>query len=415
MSFSSRAILTAAAITLSTATVTFSQPTFSIDFQGPTNGVPNGFTGAPIMPSDILTTTPPGAPGPNPPLFGPLPPPGTFIPGGPPGFGLGIVTYPFAELDALSYGTEPRIQQNRPLQNFFSVDEFAVGFPGVPAPSVTSEGAFGAVEASADVFGTLSPAPPMAHCPAGPIFGNVGMVDGNGLPSLTPAVYPGTGLIEANPPTVGAIPDPGDNLDALDMDSAQNTAGLVYFSLDSGFADPLEPGTAANLGTAIANGFVGGDVLVSAPGGLPAIYAPSFALGLGAGDFNDLDALVLAENGDGFYTPSAIPYDWNLPGSIVDMLLFSVRRGSAIIGAIDPICGVPISEGDILTTTGAGMPGIFIAAERLGLATVRSGAPTFMGFNDDLDALDMTPEPGTVVLLGIAITGLIATRKRRTN
>lgn len=298
------------------------------------------------------------------------------------------------------------------MTTFFSVDEFAVGLPGIPAPSVTSEGAFGAAEAAADVFGTLSPSPVIAHCPAGPVFGNVGLVDGNGLPSLTPAVYPGTGLIEPNPPTVGVVPDPGDNLDALDMDSVLGAAGLVYFSLDSGFADPLEPGTLANLGTALINGFVGGDVLVSAPGGPAILYAPSFALGLGAGDFNDLDALVLAENGDGVYTPSLIPYDWNLPGSIIDMLLFSVRRGSAIIGAIDPVCGVPISEGDILTTTG-GLPGIFIAAERLGLATVRSGAPTFFGFNDDLDALDMTPEPGTLALLGIAALSLVATRNRR--
>ncbi|MEZ5975726.1 MAG: hypothetical protein R3E96_13060 [Planctomycetota bacterium] len=50
------------------------------------------------------------------------------------------------------------------------------------------------------------------------------------------------------------------------------------------------------------------------------------------------------------------------------MLLFSVRRGSWVIGQPDSIFGIPIEEGDILTTplpTAMGgvspFPGIFIA------------------------------------------------------
>lgn len=395
-------------LTICGAATAHAQPTFSIDAQGPTFGVPNGFTAVPISPADILTTTPPGPFGPNPPILGPLPAPGTFIPGGPPGLGLGIPSYPIiANVDALSYGTDTLLRRNSPLTFFFSVDEFAFGLPGIPAPSVTTEGAAGAIEASADVFASAMPAPMVSHCPAGPVFGNVGVVDGNGLPSATPAVYPGVGLIEPNPPFPG-LPDMGDNLDALDMDSTPNAAGLVYFSLDSGFLDPIE-GPGANLGTALLNGFVGGDVLVSGPGGPPALYAAAAALGLGFGDVNDLDALILAENGDGLYTPSMVPFDWAIPGSMVDMLLFSVRRGSAIIGAPDGLCGVPISEGDILTTTAAGVPGIFIAAERLGLATMRAG---LVG-NDDLDGLDAVPEPGTLALLLAGAMSLPFARRRR--
>jgi hypothetical protein len=58
---------------------------------------------------------------------------------------------------------------------------------------------------------------------------------------------------------------------------------------------------------------------------------------------------------------------------------------------------------------GAASPGIFIAAENLGLATVRSGLTPDLG--DDLDALDLViPQPGTLALLGL---GGLALRRRR--
>jgi hypothetical protein len=88
--------------------------------------------------------------------------------------------------------------------------------------------------------------------------------------------------------------------------------------------------------------------------------------------------------------PSMFPYDW--AGGGTDMLLFSVRRGSAVVGMPDSIFGIPIEPGDILTTPLAPamggvspFPGILIAAENLGLATKRSmGVP----YGDELDALD---------------------------
>jgi hypothetical protein len=71
-------------------------------------------------------------------------------------------------------------------------------------------------------------------------------------------------------------------------------------------------------------------------------------------------------------------------------VLFSVRRGSPVVGMPDSIFGIPISEGDILTTplpTAFGgvspFPGIFCAAENIGLMARAAGT-----VHDDLNALD---------------------------
>ena len=388
--------------------------TFSIDWQGPTaggvpgpfTGIPDSFTGIPIDEGSILTPFFPGPPGPNPPAFGPLLPPGMMVHslagspfGSVPG-GLGIVTGPpfgGVELDALSYGRDDGIEL------FFSVDEWAIGLPGPAPPNVFTEGAFGAAEASADVFAYLGLAIPT---PPGPVIGNTAVVDGDGVASFG---GPGSGLIEPNPPLPG--PDSGDNLDAVDLDTTlADVTGPIYFSLDSLFVDPLEG--VPNTGTAFGNGFSGGDVLVSTPGGVPAVFIPAPILGLDffGTDTDDLDALALLDVGTvGVFEPG------------IDKVLFSVRRGSAVIGLPDSAFGVPIEEGDVLSLP-AGFtpfPSIFIAAEALGLATARSGATPF-GFGDDLDALDILdkggepiPEPSTLVLFVVGILGVLGYGWRR--
>jgi hypothetical protein len=387
--------------------------TFSVDFQGPTGGligpftgVPDSFTGAPIDEGSILTPFVPGPLGPNPASPGPLPPPGMMTSavisgaGSVPG-GLGIVPglLGAVELDALSYG------RDQGPQLAFSVDEFAVGIPGAPAfPNVTSEGAGGNREASADVFTYLGPAVLTAP---GPVIGNKGLIDGNGL---APFGGPGLGLREPNPPAAGQPFDQGDNLDAVDLDTSLNgVKGPVFFSMDSDFADPLE-GFPANAGTALGNGFVGGDVVVTPAigSGFLGVYAPASVLGLDlfGQDTDDLDALILRDDG----VTNAVGLPFFDPAS--DFLLFSVRRGSAVIGTPDSLLGLPIEEGDVLTlpVAGAATPSIYIPAERLGLMTSRS----FGALGDDLDAMDLAvPEPASAALLGIGSLLILGKKRSR--
>jgi hypothetical protein len=374
-------------------------PTFSIDFQsatagsgtpGPFTGIGDSWTGAAIDEGSILTPALPGPSFPNPPSIpgaGPLPTPGMMVSGVTSGVGvvpggLGIIPTPVGvpgsvELDALSYG------HDHGLELVFSVDEWAGGDnqPPFNAPDVTSEGTVGGVfDASADVFAYNGPVVRTTPPPVPIQPGNRNIIDGNGFPSPVGGL-PGLGLIEVMPPGCG-IGCNGDNLDALDINTLMSDVlGPIFFSLDSQFADPLElPVT--NTGTAAGNGFSGSDILISAAGGVPRLYAPAAALGLDLNGFDtdDLDALILQDHGDGLYDPA------------VDRILFSVRRGSAVIGAPDSLYGIAIEEGDILSVPipgGIGTPSIYIAAEALGLATVRSGTNQFTPYGDELDALDL--------------------------
>ncbi len=403
-----------------------SAPSYSVDFQGGVIGMPDAFgSGFLITEGDILLV-PPGPP------FLPFPgtpaPPGIVIAAAPP-FGLNLGLMPpgaapapgmpsRVEVDALSYGQDHVLRPGGPAEMLlFSVDEFAAGTAAGAAPDVFSEGVLGSREASADVYMTF-PSGPLAGVPAPPgglPLANTQLFDGDGiappgaiLPPLPAAPAPHSmALIEPNFPSPGVLPDFGDNLDALDIDTRVPAPPFpVYFSLDSAFADPLELLTPANSGSALAHGVAGGDVLVSLPGGPPVVFAAAGALGLdiaGGPGSDDLDALALFENGSGVFEPSTAPFppfDWG-PGSPADMLLFSVRRGSAVIGLPDSIFGLPITEGDILVPPlppalggVSPFPGIFIAAENLALVTAptRGGAVGLFPFADDLNALDLAPD-----------------------
>lgn len=330
----------------------------------------------------------------------------------------------YKEVDALSYGRDMG-------DLYFSVDEFAIGIPSPMPPNVLTEGAAGNEEASADVFRYLGPNEETPFPPT--IFGNKAVVDGNGI---APFGGPGVGLIEPNPPTVGSYDggagsapdprDPGDNLDALDLDTtrADLDFGNIYFSLDSAFSDPLETAplpfeVPPNTGSAVANGFVGGDVIVNLPGGGNVLYASAATLGLDlfGEDTDDLDALVLKDLGIyGVFEPG------------IDLIEFSVRRNSSVIGTPDSRLGILIEEGDVLTLpTSPGLaPSILIPAEALGLATVRSGTAASYGvinptynedvWADDVDALDKVavPEPGTILgLLAVSSLGLTLKRNKQ--
>ncbi|HVS17351.1 MAG TPA: hypothetical protein VMT18_02035 [Planctomycetota bacterium] len=402
----SRALVALAA--LSGAAAAQSTVHFSVDWQSLTVGTPDSAFGFPITEGDVLVPTAPAI------GLGPLPGPSiAWSAGFAPVPGLGLFGHAgcaghagstpcIVEVDALSFGRDFAPLAGMTLKHFvrFSTDEYARGIFGMPAsPTVWDESLAG--DLCADVlvdFGIgAMPTPPFGAA----MPGSVAFLDGNGLASLTPALYPGLGLVEPRPPTP-VLPKLGDNLDALEMDPGSATGGPppfgFFFSLDAAFPDPFTG--IPNTGSAAAHGFPPGAVLhTPVPGGAPVLYAPPPLLGLdlvGGPQSDDLDALALAENGLAGYQPSQTPFDWGVAGGS-DMLLFSVRRGSAVIGMPDSLFGIPISEGDILTTpipTALGgispFPAIFIAAENIGLATLRSG--TGGNFNDELDALDLDPK-----------------------
>ncbi len=404
------------------------QMTFSIDYKGPTAGAPGPGAGLPdgfgmplgIDEGQILTTAVPLPPGPNLPAFGPLPPPGIMVDsivspmGSVPG-GLGIMPGigGAVEVDALSYG------RDHGQQLFFSVDEFAVGVPTPFTPffpDVFTEGAGGVMEASADVFVYMAPA---VITPPGPVIGNTDVIDGDGI---APFGGPGTGLMEPNPPGPG--PDFGDNLDAVDIDTVladlttviPGVGPTIFFSMDSPFVDPREgipnSGTAAgNIDITTGIAFVGGDVAVTTAGGVPVLYAAAAILGLDLADpdidTDDLDALILLDDG-------ALRADGNPFFSLDDdVIYFSVRAGSAVIGLPDSRFGAPIEPGDVLEPPLVGgvspFPAIFVSAEALGLSTARAG----LAFQDDLDALDIVPEPSALALIGMGLFGLLGFARRR--
>ncbi|MCA9001619.1 MAG: hypothetical protein KDB61_06835 [Planctomycetes bacterium] len=383
-----------AALLVATGSTAAAQHTFfSTDWISPTVGLPDSGSGTAITHGDLLT------PAAGLPALGPLATPTIAVSHGATGLGLfpgcvgvtGGTPCP-VEVDALSFGLDqyftPGLQAAGKLH--FSVDFYANGAAGAPLPpNVITEGA--ALDGGGDVFVNprVIPAGPL---PPGAPFGHRGIFDEDGMASTSGFTYPGLGLL-----SIFATPAIPDNLDALDTLDASVSAmpSVAYFSMDDQGVDPLT-GT-FHTATANTHGFAGADVVKTTLGsGVLALYAPGATLGLNlvAGlNPDDLDALILRENGDGIFQPSLQPFDW-LTGS-TDMLLFSVRRGSAVIGMPDSIFGIPIEEGDILTTplsTAFGgvspFPGIFYAAERLGLGTIRSGTAIGSNFGDDLNALD---------------------------
>ena len=304
-----------------------------------------------------------------------------------PAASLGLITAGCAgggpcqvEVDALSRGNDAAYRTGLPAGVlWFSVERRSFGSYAAAHATVNSESPLPVSDAGGDVFVSLGP--------SGTTFmidGNAGAIDGDGLASGSGHVYPGLGLAE--PVIVCGLGVAGDNLDALDLEGG---GFPVFFSLD---ASPAVAPPCPLSGSAAAHGFSGAAVLRKAAPGAPlVVYAPAGMLGLDPVN-DDLDALAILENGiPGFQiTPSYQnpPPQWG-QGSAHDMLIFSVRKGSAILGVVDSLRAQPIEPGDLLVPPplGAVVPGILVPAENLGLQAWRlTGGPPF----DDLDALDLT-------------------------
>ena len=301
---------------------------FSVDWQGPTVGTLDP-SGTPITEGDIMTPTTASLP-----ALGPLPTLSIVIPATAPVSRASASVTPAVHLrrrrrrvprggDAYF---QPNLRPRRPGRVLR--DEFAYGTGASSYFSVDTE--FPVGNGGADAFTNQLPLPP---APVAPMPGmNSFMSDGDGMVSASGAMYPGVGLIVPNGPLSG-LPDTGDNLDALDIvQPIGSFTGGRFFSLDGGWVDrsrasrtPVGPGERV----------LGGRRPDAWPGRPPIVYAPAMALGLdiAAGE-DDLDALILRENGvPGFQASNAL---YRMGGG-TDMLVFSVRRGSAVIGMPDSI------------------------------------------------------------------------------
>ncbi len=365
---------------------------FSVDWQGQTVGETDSLGGMPITDADLLI--PVGGPFPS--TTVPLSRPGILVPGAflqaysacvghLPGSSCGI------EINALSFGRDTLLPPNPNFHFgiYFSVDEYAVGTPAA-ATWGTVFGEAQQNEASADVFVTnfqgLGPFQAI-----GMPGQNIQVMDGDGRRNQGTAFASGLGLVEPNMPGA-TLPDTGSNLDALSLGTPfDSAADKIFFSMQGGRPDPLEP-TSPLTDSAAMQGFQAADIIVFNPAtGNMGVYASADDLGLdlfGPGT-DDIDAIAVVEanNMPGFQRPNAL-YDW-LPGG-GDLVLFSVRRGSAVVGTPDSLLGLPIVPGDVLISPmGLGFlgntpPGIFATAESMGLEADRPS-----GQSDELDALEL--------------------------
>ncbi len=233
----------------------------------------------------------------------------------------------------------------------FSVDRVSGGIPG-SATFVESGGGPTFGEQSADIYSATVAVPGT----------NTMAFDGDGL--FPPgAGGPALGLIEV----VGGPPT--DNLDALDL-RGPPPIGVIFWTADA----ITLPGSSADI-----------FITPAGPGytAAPPAYVLAGTLGLGAAD--DIDALVVFDDGDGIY-------------GAADTILLSLAPGSPSLP------GLAAGPGDILVASGGGaITGTYAPAGALGLTP-----------GDNLNALDVhfIPEPSSLLLLGIGISILMMSHRR---
>lgn len=244
------------------------------------------------------------------------PGPGLVLPGSGPGI----------EVDAISGA-------NHPLEDLFafSVDHNSFGWPGTDVDKETNLPLFG--DQPADIYWS------------GLTGNNTLMWDGDGAPN--PLLAPSLGLIEQ--------PSPADNLDGLELHGFTSS---IFYSLD------LASGIAADV--MVAPAIPGYDAQ-----GVP--YANWTMLGLQPGD--DIDALVVFDDGDGVYNNQ-------------DYILFSITT---------PGLAADVFRSD---ASAPGINGLFITAGQLGLQP-----------SDNLDALDVIPEPNVIIMVLLSGGGLLFIRR----
>ncbi len=330
--------------------------------------------------------------------------PAVICPAGPVGIGMGFPLPAHAvEVDAYSTGDDwdgPA----EPWTILFSVDRRSRGFSlPRPLPAATwSEVALesAANDAAADLFVSgafirVVQTGNLRYLVVGTIGWNYLGFDGDGIQAAPlPAMAPtGIGLVEPSPP------GGGDNLDGTDsfMKTFRfHTVGMTSPHYQPPWFPPagvpvlgtgskLEKGLFLSLGpgSARAYGVSPADILCTNSGGPPWVWASAAQLGLHPVT-DDIDALAM------WVAPGLAPVE---PGmtyrGVGAVITFSVTPQSSIVGAIDPLWGIPIMPGDILTPGDwLGYPGqtaILVPSGGLGLWPMLQRPPGV--FADNVDAL----------------------------
>lgn len=285
-----------------------------------------------------------------------------------------------------------------PVKLDFSVDRISMGASGTAVnnqyllnqqpgdifrtnPSFPSPGNFvGTLQPNAGFTGSLGS--------VGAGGSNKLVLDESAL-TLTAMGTPGV-LIGPSSPAMPIGSGTHDNVDsfewnAFDTTGDRTTDNWMYFSIY-----PVEA-VMVNVSAA--------DIYDVKPGEIFASPTSPFALAstLGLDMLDDIDALIL--------------YDLNMSGSSIwggpgaepgiDYALFSLSHGSASLSRFG------LSPADIFFTDFSGSFSLYASAANLGLQvkTSRGGNP------DNVDALEIVPEPTTIALLGLG--GLALLRKRR--
>lgn len=251
-----------------------------------------------------------------------------------------------------------------------------LGFPFNVKDQAAHNQAPGDVFMSTQLFDRAGPVSPFARALKNNVLvinqGDTGGVDSDLMPDISPLdMYPAAG--------------PKDNNDGLAYFPPTRLISPAWFSLSNPSPSlaflPTAPPSFVNTGVDIFF-----DPNPTIPGG-EQHYATGFDLGLQHGD--DIDALIVFDDGDGLFNPLA------------DQMVFSLRTGS-------PTLGLGFSAADILTTVNGSGFALYAAASELGLLP-----------SDELDCLELLltnnidaaihdhaiyPEPASLLLLLAGLT-----------
>ncbi len=303
-------------------------------------------------------------------------------------------------INALSDGTKVYYDD---IKLDFSVDRISLGAPGT---AVNTQ--FNRNQQPGDIFrttrslpspgqfvGTLPPgvgyAGPLPHVGLG--GGNNLVVDESAL-TLTPGLGPGNLIGPAvMAPPIG--PGTHDNVDSFEWNAFDINGDLLndrwmYFS--------IYPDEAVLVQTSAADIY---DVAPQGGGTSPTPFAPSITLGLdlvGGLNSDDIDGLIVWDlnllGGSMWGGPGAQPG--------IDYALFSLSHGSVSLAQWG------LSEADIFFTDFSGSFALYANAADLGLIGGPGSSP-----GDNVDALEIIPEPATIALLGLGALSLLRIRRKR--